>query len=353
MLMRVLLLVVAAAQVFSTPLPEKSPALEFGGFQPVHGSRATGPAAGYGAPPLSSGYSAPPLSSGYGAPGPFGGDVGVGPVKTIYVNVPHPEPVKSLPPIAAGPPRKHYKIVFIRAPPPQPPPQPILPPRTEQKTLIYVLHQRPQVHEQKIINLPQVQHDPEVYFVQYDNPPSAEELQQLSAGNLEGYSVAAQRTGPTGDAVGPLSLVADGAGSPEIDARLGLGGAGSGLSQSVNGAGVSLKDLGGAGLKSSLVSSLSGVGASATGVALPGLGGVGHGSGAGIGSLGIGGGLSQLGESLGSHLGSSGVFRSTDDVLFRPIVGLSSERDLDNSFENRVGVSAGEAVEVTPLAART
>ncbi len=43
--------------------------------------------------------------------------------------------------------------------------------------------------------MPHVQHDPEVFFVQYDNPPSAQELQQLSSGNLDGYTVAAQRTG--------------------------------------------------------------------------------------------------------------------------------------------------------------
>ena len=40
--------------------------------------------------------------------------------KTIYVNVPpHPQPAP-LAPIAAGPPRKHYKIVFVRAPAPPP-----------------------------------------------------------------------------------------------------------------------------------------------------------------------------------------------------------------------------------------
>lgn len=175
------MLVTAACVAHSLPFPDHPP--PSGGFQPVHGSRGSGPASGYGAPP--------PPSTGYGAPGPAGST----PTKTIYVNVPHPEPQKPLPPVAAGPPRKHYKIVFIRAPAPQPPPQPILPPRTEQKTLIYVLHQRPEVQEQQVIQVPSVKHNPEVFFVQYDNPPTAEELQQLSAGDLSGFTVSSQASG--------------------------------------------------------------------------------------------------------------------------------------------------------------
>ncbi|XP_053639211.1 uncharacterized protein [Cherax quadricarinatus] len=393
-LQRVLPLVVAVAQVSSSPLPEKSPALEFGGFQPVHGARGTGPASGYGAPPLVPEYvpppllpeyGVPPLSSGYGAPG----GVGDGHAKTIFVNVPHPEPIKPLPPIAAGPPRKHYKIVFIRAPPPQPPPQPILPPRTEQKTLIYVLHQRPQVQEQKVINLPQVQHDPEVYFVQYDNPPSAEELQQLSAGNLEGYSIATQRTGHSAD-IGSLPLATDGA---ELDAGLGLGAARGALSSLSPGSGIggggdghSLPGLVGAavGHKISSLSSGGGIGgggshastvnaavnhkisslhgggiggggslASTVGAAVDhkistlsgdntGLGGSGH------GSL-LSGSLGNLKGNLVRHLASSSILGDSEP-FFRPLTKLSSDRDIDNSFENRVGVAGKE---LTQLPTRT
>lgn len=173
------MLVTAVCLAHSLPLPDHPPS--GGGFQPVHGSRGSGPASGYGAPPAQS-YSAPRTA-------------GSTPTKTIYVNVPHPEPPAPLPPVAAGPPRKHYKIVFIRAPPPAPAPQPILPPRTEQKTLIYVLHQRPEVQEQQVIQVPSVKHNPEVFFVQYDNPPTAEELQQLSAGDLSGFSVSSQSSG--------------------------------------------------------------------------------------------------------------------------------------------------------------
>lgn len=180
-MMRLLVLVTAACLAHALPFPDHPPT--GGGFQPVHGSRGSGPASGYGAPP--------PPSPGYGAPGPAGST----PTKTIYVNVPHPEPPKPLPPVAAGPPRKHYKIVFIRAPPPPPAPQPILPPRTEQKTVIYVLHQRPEVQEQQVIQVPSVKHNPEVFFVQYDNPPTAEELQQLSAGDLSGFTVSSQSAG--------------------------------------------------------------------------------------------------------------------------------------------------------------
>ncbi|XP_042239024.1 glycine-rich RNA-binding protein GRP1A-like [Homarus americanus] len=231
MLMCAMLLVVAAAHVSSTPLPDTS--FEQGGFVPLIGGRGSGPSTGYSAPP--------PPASGYGAPRVHGG--GAGPTKTIYVNVPHPEPPRPLPPIAAGPPRKHYKIVFIRAPAPRPPPQPILPPRTEQKTIIYVLHQRPLVHDQKVIQVPPTEtHDPEVFFVQYDQPPSAQELQQLSSGNLEGFTVTAQaaeinagRTGDDGVALGISSpgggAVGGGYGSGGGSIGVGLPGLGSGVGQ--------------------------------------------------------------------------------------------------------------------------
>lgn len=150
--------------------------------------RGAGPSSGYSAP-------SPPV---YGTPAPDysppSGGYGGGPTKTIYVNVPPHQPHQPLPPVSAGPPRKHYKIVFIRAPPPPPQTQAILPPRTEQKTLIYVLHQRPDDQPQ-VVEVPHVPHDPEVFFVEYDTPPTAHDLQQLSSGNLDGFSVTAQQQG--------------------------------------------------------------------------------------------------------------------------------------------------------------
>lgn len=102
--------------------------------------------------------------------------------------------------MAAGPPRKHFKIVLIRAPAPPPQVQTILPPRTEHKTKIYVLHQRQQ-DEPQVVEVPHVPHDPQVYFVEYDTPPTAHDLQQLSSGNLNGFNVTPQH--PDGGEYGP------------------------------------------------------------------------------------------------------------------------------------------------------
>lgn len=186
---RALLLLLAwPLLAWSSPLPDKpSPSLSFG-FTPVTAGRGAGPSSGYSAP-------SPPV---YGSPAPNysppSNSYGSQPTKTFYVNVPSHQPQKPLAPVVAGPPRKHYKIVFIRAPPPPPQTQAILPPRTEQKTLIYVLHQRPEDQPQ-VVEVPHVPHDPEVYFVEYDTPPTAHDLQQLSSGNLEGFSVTAQQQG--------------------------------------------------------------------------------------------------------------------------------------------------------------
>ncbi|XP_076057400.1 uncharacterized protein LOC143034935 [Oratosquilla oratoria] len=165
-----LTLTLVVTTALSTPVPDPDHPLPAGGFTPL--SAARGPAAGYAAPPQQR------------AIGPASG----GPTKTIYVNVPQPPPPQPLAPIPGGPPRKHYKIVFIRSPSPPPAPQPIVPPRTEQKTLIYVLYQKPKVDGPQLIEVPDVKHSPEVFFVQYDKPPTTEQLQQLSAGNLQGLS---------------------------------------------------------------------------------------------------------------------------------------------------------------------
>jgi len=172
MFWRTVLLVGLGAIALSIPVPQGS---TIGAFQPLHGARGpTGPNSGYD--------SLPAPSNSYSGSSGVGGGGSSGPSKTIYVNVPPARQAPAPAPIAAGPPRKHYKIVFIRAPAPPPAPQPILPPRTEQKTLIYVLHQRPEAQTQEVIEVPTIKHNPEVYFVQYDNPPTAEELQQLTAG---------------------------------------------------------------------------------------------------------------------------------------------------------------------------
>lgn len=125
-----------------------------------------------------------------------------GPDKTIYVRLPA-ENVQQPAPISAGPPQKHYRIVIIKSPTP-PAVQPILPPRNEQKTIIYVLHQKPKV-QQQVIETPVVKHAPQVLFVGYDDELSTDDLQKLAKGDHSGFSVTSQQdphlTGGGGGAV--------------------------------------------------------------------------------------------------------------------------------------------------------
>ncbi|KAL7642525.1 UNVERIFIED_CONTAM: hypothetical protein RMT77_007086 [Armadillidium vulgare] len=137
----------------------------------------------------------PSYGPGFGGGSGFGHGHGHGPTKTIYVNVP-PEQYPAPKPIAAGPPRKHYRIVFIRSPA-QPPPQPIIPPRVEQKTLIYVLHPRQQPQIPNVVEVPDVKHDPQVYFIQYDDePPTAEDLQDLVKNTIDSHTAGFEYAGP-------------------------------------------------------------------------------------------------------------------------------------------------------------
>ncbi|KAJ8977688.1 hypothetical protein NQ317_000452 [Molorchus minor] len=125
-------------------------------------------------------------ASGSGAPGPnshFGGsglNSGSGVTmnlrpskKHIYVHVPPPEHHEHKPRqhIHFPPPQKHYKIIFIKAPPPPTPTAPEIPPipQDEEKTLVYVLVKKPE--EQPDIKIPTPvptqPSSPEVYFIRY------------------------------------------------------------------------------------------------------------------------------------------------------------------------------------------
>ncbi|XP_063885299.1 uncharacterized protein LOC135113711 [Scylla paramamosain] len=221
--MRALLLLAWPLLAWSLPLPDKPhPQVEFGGFQPVHPGRGAGPSSGFHGP------STPPLqphpNPDYSPPSPQHSV----PTKTIYVNLPPQGAPPPLPPVAAGPPRKHFKIVLIRAPAPPPQVQTILPPRTEHKTKIYVLHQRPQDEPPQVVEVPHVPHDPQVYFVEYDTPPTAHDLQQLSSGNLNGFTVTPQH--PDSGEYGPPSSVHGLRGDLGVGAGLQV--AGDGLYQS-------------------------------------------------------------------------------------------------------------------------
>ncbi|KAF6206698.1 hypothetical protein GE061_017934 [Apolygus lucorum] len=94
--------------------------------------------------------------------------------KHIYVHVPPPDPEFHAPPqrlIPAPPPKKHYKIVFIKAPTYAPPTAPAIPElqQHQEKTLIYVLHKNPQDAPPIVIPTakPTQPSKPEVYFIRY------------------------------------------------------------------------------------------------------------------------------------------------------------------------------------------
>lgn len=139
------------------------------------------PSRNYGPPPVAQEYGPP--SNEYGPPaneyGPPPQEYGPPPVqkiitKNVYVHVPPEEP-ESLPSqiIEAQIPKKHYKIVFIKAPvqataaPPVIPPQP----QDEHKTLVYVLVKKPEPQKEIEVPTPEPTEPskPEVYFIKYKN----------------------------------------------------------------------------------------------------------------------------------------------------------------------------------------
>lgn len=92
--------------------------------------------------------------------------------KHIYVHVPPPDPEFHAPPqrvVPAPPPKKHYKIVFIKAPTYTPPAAPVIPElqQNQEKTLIYVLHKNPSDAPPIVIPTasPTQPAKPEVYFI--------------------------------------------------------------------------------------------------------------------------------------------------------------------------------------------
>lgn len=94
--------------------------------------------------------------------------------KNLYVHLPPPETEEPQPqPQVFEPtvPKKHYKIIFIKAPTPPTPVAPKLPQQIpdEHKTLVYVLVQKPESQPQ--IEIPKAPptppSKPEVYFIKY------------------------------------------------------------------------------------------------------------------------------------------------------------------------------------------
>lgn len=96
--------------------------------------------------------------------------------KSIYVHVAPPDdepPRKQRVIMPNVPPKKNYQIVFIKAPTAPPPTAPIIPPPPQHsdKTLIYVLHPKPEEAPPIHIPPPPVTQPlkPEVYFIKYKN----------------------------------------------------------------------------------------------------------------------------------------------------------------------------------------
>ncbi|XP_061399152.1 uncharacterized protein LOC133334853 [Musca vetustissima] len=96
--------------------------------------------------------------------------------KHIYVHVPPKdfEEEDVMQPVVrhqAAPKQKHYKIVFIKAPsaPVVRPPVVAPPPQNEEKTLIYVLHKKPEAQADIVIPTPAPTKPskPEVFFIKY------------------------------------------------------------------------------------------------------------------------------------------------------------------------------------------
>lgn len=120
--------------------------------------------------------------------------------KHIYVHVPpkdfeNEDAVQPRVTHQAGPKQKHYKIVFIKAPSAPAMRAPIVPPapQNEEKTLIYVLHKKPEAQPDIVIptSAPSKPSKPEVYFIKYKTkkeeapvygpPPANMEIEARSA----------------------------------------------------------------------------------------------------------------------------------------------------------------------------
>lgn len=120
-----------------------------------------GPSSSYGPPSQHPVYGTPPQQP----------DI----TKSVFVHLPpeendgYPLPPQVLP---VQPPKKHYKIIFIKAPEPPKVTPPIIPPQPqdEHKTLVYVLVKKPDEQPQIELPIPETTQPtkPEVYFIKYN-----------------------------------------------------------------------------------------------------------------------------------------------------------------------------------------
>ncbi|XP_065095109.1 uncharacterized protein LOC135716924 [Ochlerotatus camptorhynchus] len=96
--------------------------------------------------------------------------------KHVYVHIPPEDKEEYESPRVIQPvshKQKHYKIIFIKAPSPPAPKSVVVPPQpsNEEKTIVYVLHQKPEHQQEVIVQKPEPtkQNKPEVFFIKYKN----------------------------------------------------------------------------------------------------------------------------------------------------------------------------------------
>ncbi|XP_016950870.1 uncharacterized protein LOC108025116 [Drosophila biarmipes] len=136
--------------------------------------------------------------------------------KHIYVHVPpkdfeEEDAIQTRVHHQQGPKQKHYKIVFIKAPSAPAIRQPVVPPppQNEEKTLIYVLHKKPEQEQDIVIPTPPPTKPskPEVYFIKYKTkkeeapvygpPPADMEPRQATAEDFAPLAEVADVLPPT------------------------------------------------------------------------------------------------------------------------------------------------------------
>lgn len=102
--------------------------------------------------------------------------------KHFYIHSAPEEPEVARPrqPVALPPPQKHYKIIFIKTPsqPASAPPYIPVPPQNEEKTIVYVLVEKPE--EQPDIVIPKAEpkppSKPEVFFIKYNSKQDSQSV---------------------------------------------------------------------------------------------------------------------------------------------------------------------------------
>ncbi|XP_053690772.1 uncharacterized protein LOC128739319 [Sabethes cyaneus] len=108
--------------------------------------------------------------------------------KHVYVHVPPEDKEEYEPPRVVQPAahkQTHYKIIFIKAPNHPQPKSVVLPPQpqNEEKTIVYVLHQKPEQKQEVILQPPEPakQNKPEVYFIKYRNKDEHKSVQLVAS----------------------------------------------------------------------------------------------------------------------------------------------------------------------------